>query len=266
MLSFIDTHAHLTDEKFTSIDELKSMWEANGVSNVFAVGFNIESSIKSVERANKYDSVFAIIGIHPDELQDLKDDSFATLRKLANNQKVIAIGEIGLDYHFIDKDDIESRIKQKELFVKQIKLANELNLPIMIHVRDAIGDLINVLKEYKDYINNSGVVHCYSESVESYEVLSKLGLSIGVGGVATFKNGKKLQDVVTKCNIKDIILETDCPYLAPEPYRGTLNSPAYIPLIAEKICELRNITMEELSNITNQNIKRIFPKFNNYVR
>ena len=266
MLEFIDTHAHLTDDKFTNIIETKKHWEENNISNVFAVAYNLETSERSVEIANSYDTVYAIIGIHPDELQDYTDSCLNRLRELATDPKVLAIGEIGLDYHFIDKDDIESRSKQKELFVAQIKLADELHLPIMIHVRDAIGDLITTLQENKQYINNGGVVHCFSESVESYEILSKLGLSIGVGGVVTFKNGKKLQEVVKNCKLEDIILETDCPYLAPDPYRGTVNSPANIPLIAEKVCELRDITMAELSEITYNNICRIFPKFNPLAR
>lgn len=261
MLKFIDTHAHLTDEKLKDLNEIRKHWEDENISNVFAVAYNLQSSIDSVELANTNSDIYAIVGIHPDELQDYTDESLNILKQLANNDKVIAIGEIGLDYHYIKSDDIETKNKQKELFVAQMILADELNLPIMIHVRDAIGDLISILKQNKHLINNGGVIHCFSESIESYNIIKDLGLAIGVGGVVTFKNGKKLQDVVTKCNIQDIILETDCPYLAPEPYRGTMNEPKYIYTIAEKICEIRNISMKDLSDITNENIKRIFPKF-----
>ena len=261
MLKFIDTHAHLTDEKLSNLIDTRKHWEEKNISNVFAVAYNLQSSIDSVRLANENNDIYAIVGIHPDELQDNTTESLEILKELANHQKVLAIGEIGLDYHYIESNDNETKLKQKELFVAQIKLANDLNLPIMIHVRDAIGDLIQTLQENKQYINNGGVVHCFSESLESYKILKNLGFSIGVGGVVTFKNGKKLQEVVKNCDLKDIILETDCPYLAPEPYRGTTNEPKYVSLIAEKICEIRNISMQELSDTTSENIKRIFPKF-----
>lgn len=261
MLKFIDTHAHLTDEKLRNLIDTRKHWEEKNISNVFAVAYNLQSSIDSVKLADKNNDIYAIIGIHPDELQDYTTESLETLKKLATHPKVLAIGEIGLDYHYIDSNDQETKKQQKELFVAQIKLAYDLNLPIMIHVRDAIGDLIQTLQENKPYINNGGVIHCFSESIESYKILKNLGFSIGIGGVVTFKNGKKLQEVVKNCDLKDIILETDCPYLAPEPHRGTINEPKYVSLIAEKICEIRNISMQELSDITNENIKRIFPKF-----
>jgi len=174
---------------------------------------------------------------------------------------VLAIGEIGLDYHYIDSNDEISKAKQKEVFVSQIKLADKLNLPIVIHLRDACQDMLKILKENKQYINHGGIIHCFSESVESFREFKKLGFAISVGGVVTFKNGKKLQEVIREAELTDILLETDCPYLTPEPYRGQVNEPKNVYYIAEKICELKNISMEELSVATNKNIKRIFKKF-----
>ncbi len=260
MLTFIDTHSHITDSRY-NIDEIRRHWEANNISNVFAVCAEVKELDEVVALAHQIDSVYAIIGIHPDDIDNYNEDIEHKIETLAQDDKVIAIGEIGLDYHYIDRNDEVIKQRQKEVFISQLLIADRLNLPIMIHERDAIKDMLDILDEYKDHINNGVIFHCFSESYETYKILSKYNCAIGVGGVVTFSNGKKLQDVVTKCNINDIILETDCPYLSPEPHRGETNEPANIVHIAEKICTLRCIDMTTLSNVTNNNVRRLFPKF-----
>jgi TatD DNase family protein len=260
MLTFIDTHSHITDDRY-DINDIQRHWEANNISNVFAVSAEIKDLDEVINIAHQIDSVYAIIGLHPDDADKYSEDIAKKIETLAQDDKVVAIGEIGLDYHYIDSNDFDTKRKQKEMFVSQIMIADRLNLPIMIHERDACKDLIDTIEEYKDYITHGMILHCYSESYETYQILKKYNCAIGVGGVVTFKNGKKLQEVVTKCDIDDIILETDCPYLSPEPHRGETNEPKNIIHIAEKVCELRGISMEELSQATNANIKRLFPKF-----
>lgn len=261
MLSFIDTHTHLLDEKMPDIDMLREHWKCNHISNVFVVSFDKKSIYDYNKLAIDNKDIYCILGVHPEEVKDYTPDLEKELLEICQGEKVLAIGEIGLDYHYIDSSDEASKAKQKEVFVSQIILADKLNLPIVIHLRDACQDMLNILKENKHYLNNGGVIHCFSESVESFREFKKLGFAISVGGVVTFKNGKKLQEVIKEAELTDILLETDCPYLTPEPYRGQVNEPKNVYYIAEKICELKNISMEELSDATNKNIKRIFKKF-----
>ncbi len=258
----IDSHAHLTDEFFNNISILQQHWEYNGISNVFAVGYNLETSIQSVEIANKYSHIYAIIGIHPDDIADYNQETEARLAELATNPKVIGIGEIGLDYHRISSEDVATKLKQQEVLISQIKLADKLNLPIMIHLRDACKDMIDILNANRQYLNHGGVIHCFSESVDSFKIFKKLGFAIGVGGVITFKNSKKLNEVVQAAELSDIVLETDCPFMAPEPIRGTTNEPKNIKIIAEKVCEIKGVELETLASVTHNNLRRIFPKFN----
>ncbi len=261
MLRFIDTHAHLTDEKLSNTNEVQRRWKENHITDVFTVSYDKKSMIECVNLANINTNVYAIIGIHPDDVKDYTEETIALMKEYAKNDKVIAIGEIGLDYHMIDSNDTQAKERQKEVFISQIKLADKLNLPIMIHLRDACKDLCDILFDNRKYLNNGVIVHCFSESIETYNLLKKLNVTIGVGGVVTFKNGKKLQEVVKEADLTDIILETDCPYLSPEPYRGTTNEPKNILYIAEKICEIKGITLEELSSATYSNIKKLFPKY-----
>ncbi len=260
MLTFIDTHSHITDTRY-NIDEIRKHWEDNNISNVFAVSAEIEDLERVIDIAHQIDSVYAIIGLHPDDAHRYNEDVARRIEEIAKDDKVIAIGEIGLDYHYIDSNDTVAKQQQKEMFISQILIADRLALPIMIHERDACKDMLDIIEEYKAHITHGMILHCYSESYETYQIFKKYGCAIGVGGVVTFKNGKKLQDVVTKCDINDIILETDCPYLTPEPHRGETNEPKNIIYIAEQICDLRGISMQQLSDITNANIRRLFPKF-----
>ena len=244
-----DTHAHYDDERFT--EELDSLFEfltQNGVSKVITCGCDTESSKKSLELAQKYDFVYAAVGYHPSNI----DNGFKKekLIELANNKKCIAIGEIGLDYYWTQDNNIE----QREIFAKQLEIANELGLPVLVHDRDAHSDTLEILKKYKP----KGVVHSFSGSCEMAEELIKLGMHIGIGGVITFKNAKKLPEVVKMLPEDRILLETDSPYLTPVPYRSKTNNSAMIYFIAEKIAEIRGTTTEHILNLTFNNASKLF--------
>ena len=256
----IDTHAHLTDEKYDNDRDLViSSLNENRVEKVFTVAYNKQSILDVVNLANNYPNIYAIIGIHPEDVNDYDEDTENMIRSLATNPKVVAIGEIGLDYHW----DISTKEKQKEIFVKQIKLAHELKLPISIHNRDSIGDMLEVLKANKEYLTYGGVFHCFSESVEVYKELKKLGLKIAFGGTITFKNSVTAPKVCEIADIEDILIETDCPYLTPHPYRGNRNEPKYTSLVAQKIGEIKGISYDRVVEITKNNAINLFKKANN---
>lgn len=221
-----DTHIHLNDERLIdNLDEYIRKAKEKGVSYFLCIGYDVESSKKAVEIANKYECVYASVGLIPTEHKQYNKDSISELRKIAtSSNKVIAIGEIGLDYYWENEESIKKT--QKEMFIKQIELANELNLPISIHCRDAYGDTLEILKQYK--VNNAGIMHCYSGSYESAVEFIKLGFYIAFGGVLTFKNSVKTKEVLEKIPKNCIVFETDAPYLAPTPYRGKTNLPEYI--------------------------------------
>lgn len=251
----IDVHAHLNDEKLIdNIQEYIEKAKENGVEKIFCVGFDIPSSKKAIKIAEKFENVYAVIGVHPDNAKDFDANAENFLLENGKNKKVIAIGEIGLDYHFppVDKE------LQKKVFVEQLKIADTLHLPIQIHTRDAIHDTLETIKENKQYINNSGIFHCFSESYETLEIVKKLGFKISVGGVSTFKNAKNIQEIISKTPLDMIMLETDCPYLAPHPHRGELNHPAFVKITAEKVAELTGKSLQEIDEITTQNVKAVF--------
>lgn len=249
---FVDTHAHLSNERLKNnlkevIDYAKDM----GVEKIICSGSDMLSSRESVAIASQFDNVYATIGVHPQDVEDFNQSTLYELCELAKNKKVVGIGEIGLEY----MEGRPDKEKQKDAFRSQIRLAQELNVPIVIHSREAISDTISVLKEFK---NIKGTLHCFSESLESAKIILNLGLHISIGGVVTFKNGRKLQEVVPELPIDRILLETDCPYLAPEPNRGKLNQSAYIPLIAEKIASLKGLSVSEIATATTNNARRLF--------
>ena len=198
--------------------------------------------------------ILAKNGVHPEDANEYSENAQKKLIELCKSKKVVAIGEIGLDYHYegFDKE------KQKEVFLKQIVLADKLSLPIQIHCRDAMEDAMKILKENKDKLSRGGIFHCYSGSIEEAKEILKLGFSFSFGGVCTFKNARKAVEVINFLPIENILLETDCPYLAPEPHRGEVNEPKNIPFIAEKIAQIKNIQLEEVAKITTENAKRIF--------
>ena len=213
----------------------------------------METSKNSLKLAHQYDFVYAAVGVHPSDTQELDDSKLEELREMSRDSKCVAIGEIGLDYHWPEP----GRDLQKQWFRKQIQLARQEGLPVVIHSRDAAADTLQILKE-ENAAENGGVVHCFSYSAEVAKQCVDMGFFIGVGGVITFKNGRKLREAVELLPMDKILIETDCPYLAPEPHRGHRNSSFYLPLVVEAIAELKGISKEEVISITEENAKRMY--------
>ncbi len=249
-----DTHAHYDDEAFDEDREelIESLRKAN-ISKVVNIGANLAGSRSSVALADKYDFFYAAVGAHPDDAAEVNDEGIAILRELAKNKKVKAIGEIGLDYYW-NKDNAEL---QKEAFARQIELAKELNLPIVIHSRDAAKDTLDIMKEYEAH-KAGGVMHCFSYSPEIAKEVTDMGFYIGVGGVITFKNGKKLRETVEIIPLEKIVLETDCPYLAPDPFRGKRNCSLYLEYVVKAIAEIKNTDIENVMEITYNNALKMY--------
>ena len=242
----IDTHCHLSYDDYDSLDEvIKNM---NGI--MIASGCDDKTNKEVLELVTKYDNVYGTLGIHPSEIDSVTNDSFNIIEKNLSNPKIVGIGEIGLDYYWTK----ETKEKQKEILEIQLELANKYNKPVVIHSRDAIKDTYNILKKY----NLKGTIHCFSSSLEMALEFIKLGYKIGVGGTLTFKNSKTIQDIVKQIDIKNILIETDSPYLSPEPLRGKKNVPSNIYYVAKKISELKNIDIEDVINITMSNAISIF--------
>ena len=248
-----DTHAHYDDAQFDADrDELLMSMKENDVGTIVNVSATYASCEKVIALAKKYPFMYAATGIHPDEVGSLNEETFSQLKIWCQEEKVVAVGEIGLDYYW----DKESHEEQKKWFIRQLHLARELNLPVNIHSRDASEDTFQIMKEYGKGLE--GIIHCFSGSKELALEYVKLGFHIGVGGVVTFKNGKKLKQVVEAIPLTSIVLETDCPYLAPEPYRGKRNNSSYIRYVAEEIARLKSVTFEEVVRQTEENAKKIY--------
>ena len=247
---FVDSHCHLSKEDYEDIDKVVNNAKNAGVNYLIASGYDIKHNEETIDITSKYDNVYLTLGYHPSEANVITDTDINNLKEqIKSNKKVIAIGEIGLDYHW-EKDNKE---KQKELFKKQIELAKELNLPIVVHSRDAFQDTYDILKE----TNHRGVIHCFSGNIENAKMYASLGYYFGIGGVLTFKN-TNLRETVKDMPIDRILLETDSPYLAPTPYRGEQNEPKYIPIIAEELAKVYDKTIEEIATITSRNVCDIF--------
>ena len=248
-----DSRAHYDSSQFhEDREELLNSMKENGVGTILNSGASWKSVTEVVELAEKYPFIYAAVGLHPDEVGDLNEERFEFLKKQCQHEKVVAVGEIGLDYYW----DNESHEVQKEWFVRQLNLARELDLPVIIHSREAAEDTLNIMKDHGNGLR--GVIHCFSYSKELAEEYIKMGFHIGIGGVVTFKNGKKLKEIATSIPLERILLETDCPYLAPEPHRGKRNSSLYIPHIAQEIADLRGITYEEVVAQTEMNARNLF--------
>ena len=254
-----ETHAHYDDEKFDRdrVELLSHLLKENNIGNIVNVGASFRGCKDSLKLAESYENVYAAIGIHPEEIDEASDEVLEWLRENASNPKVVAIGEIGLDYYWVK--DPEGRAKQRIWFDKQMDLAKEVNLPVVIHSREAAEDTFNTIKSYNTQ-DVKGIVHCYSYSKELALEYVKMGWYIGVGGVVTFKNGKKLVETVEAIPLENIVLETDCPYMAPEPHRGSRNSSIYLKYVSEKIAQLKGVSVEEVERITYENALRIYSK------
>ena len=248
-----DSHAHYDSEQFNEDrEELLLSMEENGVGIIVNSGANWSSVTEVVELAHRYPFVYAAVGMHPDEVGDLNEERFEYLKSQCQKDKVVAVGEIGLDYYW----DNESHDVQKKWFIRQLELARELDLPVIIHSRDAAADTLEIMKEYGQGLR--GVIHCFSYSIELAREYVKMGFHIGIGGVVTFKNGRKLKEIAAEIPIERILLETDCPYLAPVPFRGKRNCSAYISYVAQEIASLKGISYEEVVAQTEQNGKELF--------
>ena len=249
-----DTHAHYDDEQFDiDREELLGKMQEAGIETIVDVGASIETTKKALELAHRYDFIYAAVGVHPSEVEELDDEKLELLRELSRDEKCLAIGEIGLDYHWPDP----APELQKIWFKKQLDLARSEKLPVIIHSRDAAADTINIMKEeHAEEIG--GVVHCFSYGKEIAKQCADMGFYIGIGGVLTFKNARKMVEVVENTPMDRIILETDCPYLAPEPYRGKRNSSLYLPYVVEKLAQIKGISCDEVERITRENARSMY--------
>lgn len=253
-----ESHAHYEDEKFdTDRIELLSSMLGKNIGRIINVGSTMETSRKSVELADAYELVYAAIGVHPSEIDCLNEDEFEWLREHASDSKVVSIGEIGLDYYWDKEPEVQKR--QRYWFERQLELAKEVNLPVIIHSRDAAEDTMKLMKSAHSS-DIKGVIHCYSYSKEQAIEYVKMGYYIGVGGVITFKNGRKLRETVEAIPLDRILLETDCPYMAPEPFSGQRNDSTLIPYMVDKIAEIKGLSTEEVEEVTWNNATTLFDK------
>lgn len=243
----IDTHAHILSEFYDDIDELIEELKSKDIIKVINCADSIETSKEVLNIYNKYEGyLLPAVGIHP---ENIDNSNLKTIENIIKEHKVFAIGEIGLDYHYND----ENKDEQKKYFIKQLDLALKYDLPVIIHIREAMQECFDILKTRK----NKGIIHCFSGSVEMAREYIKLGYKLGIGGVLTFKNSK-LYEVIEKIDLKDIVLETDSPFLSPEPFRGKKNKPCNVLYVAKRIAEIKNISLEEVINTTTATAKQIF--------
>lgn len=251
-MQLVETHAHLDFKDFDEDREevIKRARQA-GVFKIINIGATLEGSKKGVELAKKYDDVYAAIGIHPEDADKLTDETLDLFREMSKEDKVVAIGEIGLDYYV----QIFPPDKQKEIFKKQLDLAIELNLPVVLHIRNAFEDVMEIIKDY-DWHKNKAVMHCYLSSYKKIKQVLDLGLMVSFTGIVTYDLG--IQKAVEVAPLEKMMLETDCPFLAPEPYRGGRAEPAHVLEIAKKIAEIKNTSLEEVAKITTQNAVEFF--------
>lgn len=286
-----DTHAHLNDDSFSEDrDGLIRGLGASGITAFAEIGYDMPSSRMALELARKYPNVYAAVGFHPDHSDVLRDKDIDELRDMVEKDragalngkemdtgfKIVAIGEIGLDYHYTREGITETAHKagkepsaeeleaadpdpeiQKDTFRRMLKLAHELKLPINVHSRDAAKETYDMIVSEKGY-ENGGIIHCFGYSLEMAKLYARLGMCVGIGGVVTFKNSKKIKEVAENLPIENIVLETDCPYMAPVPNRGTRNHPGNLIYVAEKIAELKQMKVEDVIRITTENAKRVY--------
>ncbi|MDR5659206.1 TatD family hydrolase [Serpentinicella sp. ANB-PHB4] len=249
-----DSHAHLDDRRFDKDrEQVIEAAKNQGVKYILNVGADVSSSVAAVNLAKKYNMIYAAVGVHPHEAKTMDEDTIDILKSLSGNEKVVAIGEIGLDFHY----DNSPRDIQRKWFKKQIELAKEVNLPIIIHDREANGEVFKILMEHKAW-ETGCVLHCYSGSVELAKEYIKKGIYISLAGPVTFKNAKKTYEVAKEIPLEHLLIETDCPYLAPVPKRGKRNEPAFVQYVADTIAQAKGIDVEAVMETTANNAKRLF--------
>ena len=246
----IDTHCHITRNDYDDIPFLIEKIKQSGIKKIIVNGTDMKSNLEVLELTKKYDIVYGALGFHPTELENFTDNDLEWLDKHIDDDKIVGLGEIGLDYHY----DNTGENVQKMVFKKQLDIAKKHKKPVIIHSRDAMQDTYNILKDY-DLI---GSLHCFSGSLEMANEFIKLGFMIGVGGVVTFKNAKNIINVINNIDLEYILLETDSPYLTPEPYRKFKNDSSYIPIIAQKIAEIKEVSIDEIEKTTTKNAYRLF--------
>lgn len=246
----IDTHCHIYHEYYDDISLLIDKIKLAGVSKIIVNGCDMKSNLEVLDLVNKYDIVYGAIGFHPTELIDNEEESINFLNDHINDNKIVAIGEIGLDYHYEDTN----KERQQRLFKKQLEIASQFKKPVIVHSRDAIQDTYDIISNY----TLTGSIHAYSGSIEMAREFIKLGFCLGIGGVCTYKNAKNIQNVIENISLEYILLETDSPYLTPVPFRGQTNTPCNIPVIAEKVAEIKNVSVSEVANATTSNANRLF--------
>lgn len=254
MALIFDTHAHYDDDAFDGDrEELLESLKENGIEAVVNVGASLKSCKTTLELAEKYDFIYGALGIHPSDTAELVETDMDWLREALRRPKIVALGEIGLDYYWDEPD----REIQKKWFVRQLALAKELDLPVIIHSRDAVKDTLDIMKAEHGGVPE-GVIHCFSYGVEMAREYLNMGYFLGIGGVLTFKNAKKLREVVEYAPLSQLVLETDCPYLAPEPNRGKRNSSRNLPYVCKRLAELKGLTEEQVIEETNRNARRLY--------
>ncbi len=249
-----DTHVHLNDEQYNEdVNEVIERAQREGVSHMVVVGFDRKTIEKAMHLVENYDFLYAAIGWHPVDAIDMKEEDLNWIEELSSHPKVVALGEMGLDYHW-DKSPHEI---QKEVFRKQIRLAKRVKLPIVIHNREATQDIVDILRE-ENAQEVGGIMHCFSGSAETAKECVEMNFYISLGGPVTFKNAKKPKEVAKEIPLDRLLIETDCPYLAPHPYRGKRNEPAFVKLVAEQIAEIKEISLEQVASKTMDNAKKLF--------
>ena len=248
---FADTHAHLYSEYYDNIDFVISDANNRGIKYIINAGIDANSNREVLELSSKYPNLYCVLGVHPEDVDTYYDADLQYIIDNLNNPKVVGIGEIGLDYYYTK----ENKEKQKEIFCKQLEVAEKYNLPVVVHSREATQDTIDCLKKYKV----KGVIHAFSGSLDTANIYIKMGFKLGVGGVVTFKNSK-LKEVFKEVDISNIVFETDSPYLSPEPLRGRVNNPGNVDHIVKFISELKNVSIEELSKVSMDNVRYVFDK------
>ena len=258
-MNFIDVHCHINDSDYGNVDALIKNIQAAGVQKIISVGFDLPSSEYCRDLAEKYDCVYFTAGLHPTELKNYKDGDIEKIGKLARHKKCVAVGEIGLDYHYPDTD----KPLQHEVFLKQIDLANALNLPVQIHSRDCAEDTLNILKANAHKFSAGGLLHCFSYSPEIAAEIQKLGFCFSFGGTSTYSGSKRARRTIAQLDVDRIMTETDSPYLAPKSKQGIFpNTPESIPEIALNIAQIRGVSLEDMSEKIWQNAHRLFKKLN----